>query len=345
MGSEQIVLWLDEPKYEAIQRILNERGTDLETVMQARLAAYYLETVPVQERIQINQAMEAARLAEAAEQEARRQFNVYRVREGGETTCFESELCINEVRAAARLRAFIRQEWSGAAGVAALYADLAQQKRVISEEQFADRANAFWAGTQNVHGVFAIDMDAGTFTFLDRERGWRRYAVKDVSTAAYHAFRMDGRSENWARQIFDEKLLGKELPLPTCRLTEKDVSFSEEITEVCGKLNFYMDVIFDPDAVFGTHVATSENGDWLNVYANYDMEKKQVCGELDLMLHRDNGQDQELHYTLDDAEKAILLAKMDAYCMERDGVTLEQLRAQMLEEQGPDPEQGMGPLQ
>ena len=40
---------------------------------------------------------------------------------------------------------------------------------------------------------------------------------------------------------------------------------AEEISEVDGLLNFYLETSFDVDAVFGTQVCTAENGDWLNV--------------------------------------------------------------------------------
>lgn len=342
MGSEQIVLWLDEPKYDALQRILRERGTDLEAVMQARLEAYYRETVPIEEQTRINQAQEAERLAEAEAREAKRQFTVYRVREGGQTTCFESELCLDEARSAARLRTYLREKTAGEAG---LYADRPQQVRAIDGELFDHRAAGYQAGDEKNHGVLDIDMDAGTFAFLDREQGWRSYAIKDTSAAAYHAFRRQGRSDQRALLVFREKLQGKELSPPARRLTEQDVRFSQEIEEIGGRLNFYMDVIFNPDEVFGTHVETAKNNDWINVYANYDMEKGQVCDALEIILVRSDGKDQELSYTLNDAEKAVLLAKMDAYCMELDGMTLEEYRARILEEQGAGPEQGMKPLQ
>ena len=41
------------------------------------------------------------------------------------------------------------------------------------------------------------------------------------------------------------------------------------------------------DEVFGTHVVTDDNSDWLNVYANYSLADRQVCDTLDLILHRE----------------------------------------------------------
>ena len=37
-----------------------------------------------------------------------------------------------------------------------------------------------------------------------------------------------------------------------------------------------MQAEFDVDAVFGTHVLTDENDDWLNIYANYDTQEDRV---------------------------------------------------------------------
>ena len=59
-----------------------------------------------------------------------------------------------------------------------------------------------------------------------------------------------------------------ELTAGTKRLPVDAVSFTDEITECDGKLNFYIPINFDPDAVFGTNVASAFNDDWLNVYAN-----------------------------------------------------------------------------
>ena len=65
---------------------------------------------------------------------------------------------------------------------------------------------------------------------------------------------------------FLDRLDGKELT-STSHLSALDISFAEEISEIDGLLNFYMESCFDADTVFGTHVCTGENDDTLNVYA------------------------------------------------------------------------------
>ena len=56
--------------------------------------------------------------------------------------------------------------------------------------------------------------------------------------------------------------------------------FSDEVSELDGRLNFYMYCSFNPDEVFGTHVDSADNNNWLNIYAEYDLENSQVCDAL-----------------------------------------------------------------
>ena len=119
----------------------------------------------------------------------------------------------------------------------------------------------------------------------------------------------------------------------TARLSEKDLSFSDEIMEMDGRLNFYINTDFDMDAVFGTNVLTSENDDWLNAYANFDMASRLVCDTLDIELHRGNGGEEEHSYTLNAAEKAMLHTKMDDYCRQQTGFSLSEYCDALSQEQ------------
>ena len=117
------------------------------------------------------------------------------------------------------------------------------------------------------------------------------------------------------------------------RLSEKDLSFSNDIVDMGGHLNFYINTDFNVDEVFGTNVQTTENDDWLNVYANFDMASRQVCDVLDIELHRGDGGEEERSYTLNTAEKVMLYAKMDAYCREQNGISLPEYCDALLQEQ------------
>lgn len=114
----------------------------------------------------------------------------------------------------------------------------------------------------------------------------------------------------------------------TRRLSEQDINFSDEIMEIDGLLNFYIDCCFNVDEVFGTHVETSDNDDWLNIYANYDIQKRAVCDTLLVILSHPQCTE-GLTYMLDDSEKELLTAKMNQYCLSQENMTLEQYCSQL----------------
>lgn len=107
-------------------------------------------------------------------------------------------------------------------------------------------------------------------------------------------------------------------PLPLER-----IGFEDEISEVDGLLNFYIPITFNADRVFGTDVETFDNDDWLNLYANYDMEHGEVADHLDLSLNRADGSIEYLTYPLDSSQRDALRQKMDAYCVEQVGKNLD----------------------
>ena len=129
------------------------------------------------------------------------------------------------------------------------------------------------------------------------------------------------------------------------RIPVDKVSFTDELSECDGRFLFYMPVTFDPDAVFGTHVATGENDDWLNVYAVYDLDTGRPCSALDVTLVCGDGNEFSFRYPLTEQEQAALLGKMDAYCQEQAGLALADFRARYLaEEQQPRQAPGLAQL-
>ena len=98
-------------------------------------------------------------------------------------------------------------------------------------------------------------------------------------------------------------------------------------------LNFYVVPCFNADEVFGTFVETDENDHALNIYANYDMQRQQVCDTLEITLYGSGIEDQSLTYHLNAAEKEVLREKMEAYCMQREHMPLNQLCQEILQEQ------------
>ena len=187
--------------------------------------------------------------------------------------------------------------------------------------------------TGEVSGVFELDFDARTFSALNIMDGWKVYAMQDVANAAEQAFQEAEISEDDRWRIFLDRLDGQELTTPS-RLTARNFYFEDSIEAMDDRiLNFYVVPCFNVDEVFGTFVETDENDHALNIYANYDMQRQQVCDELEITLYGSGIEDQSLTYHLNAAEKEVLREKMEAYCMQREHKPLNQLCQEILQEQ------------
>ena len=151
--------------------------------------------------------------------------------------------------------------------------------------------------------------------------------------AAAQAYQEAEMSEDDCWRIFLDRLDGRELTTPS-RLTARNFYFEDSIETMDDRtLNFYVVPCFNVDDAFGTFVETDENDHALNVYANYDMQRQQVCDELEMTLYGSGIEDQPLTYHLNAAEKEVLREKMEAYCMQREYMPLNQLCQEILQEQ------------
>ena len=117
------------------------------------------------------------------------------------------------------------------------------------------------------------------------------------------------------------------------RLDLRQVSFEGDISEYDGTLSFYLPVTFDPDAVFGTNVTSDSNGDWLNVYANYDLEKGGPEQSLTVVLVCGDGNEFEFSYPLTASDREQLREKMEGYCQSQAGMSLDNYRQELCSEE------------
>ena len=261
---------------------------------------------------------------------------MFKVTERGEQSCYLVDEPIEFLGAARSLRSYLKSEKSQGS-----FRHYYAATRDITPQEMEQYSLERERNTGRVTGAFEIDLDRGEFSALDIRTGWHLYSVKDVCAAAYHAERKTYATIDERLNRFLDRLDGKELSprydQNTLRgmrwLRPEDVSFADEISEMDSKLNFYMESFGGIDEVFGTHVCTTENDDYVNVYADYDMERGEVADALTVILHRGDGSDVEYEYPLTAEEKAILLPKMEAYCQQRDGMTLSEYRDRYLAEQ------------
>ncbi len=332
MDSREVTLWLDKRWIKALEK--HAGGKSIEEIIQAHLDKLIL-TLPDKVREPIAAEIKAEDEAAAAQAEATRRFSVSRVTECGETRIYEVAVGEADYHAAGRLRRYLRGENQGKP----LYPNGHPLTEAEMERHVAETVRS----SQRVVGVYDIDLDAGEFSILDVKKGWQTYRVKDISTAVYFASKKESADWITKRDNFRERLKGLET-LPVQRpvfirgaepLPMDKVCFENEVVQSNNCLNFYVPVYFDPDIVLGTHVGTDENNDWINLYANYDMERGCVCDTLEVYLVRGDGSELDCQYRLTPEECAALLPKMDAYCKEQMGLSLEEARSQYLSEQTP----------
>lgn len=327
-GDVQVELWLHEYKLNALAAVLEKEGITVEQRMQDALTELYVARVPPEMRQEISTRIKEELAAQEAEIEALRKYAVFHVRENGREEYFRLDQNQELLDTARTLRRYLRQEPGADAGS---FSELFPRREAITPDEFEQLVLLRMENTGKVTGAFELDFIKREFSTVHIMDGWKTFAMGDVSVAAYHAFRKEGLNTDGRYRILLDKLDGREIT-SAGHLSAREISFADEISEINGLLNFYIETGFNVDAVFGTFVCTSENDDSLNVYANYDCATGQVCEELEVDLHRADGREESLSYTLNAAEKEILLRKMDAYCQEQTGQTLANYSARLMAE-------------
>ena len=253
---------------------------------------------------------------------------VFHVTENSESVYFSVAESLELLQTAVHLRNYLSGKNTDTKFVSTF-----PRREKITQEQFDTAAAERMENTGRISGAYELDFDARTLSALNIMDGWKVYAMEDVANAAEQAFQEAEISEDDRWRIFLDRLDGQELTTPS-RLTVQNFYFEDSIEAMDDRiLNFYVVPCFNVDEVFGTFVETDENDHALNIYANYDMQRQQVCDELEITLYGSGIDDQSLTYHLNAAEKEVLREKMEAYCMQREHKPLEQLCQEILQEQ------------
>ena len=337
MPSKEISFWINERWYNALSKhlkneTLEEHLEDVVDQMCNQLPEHEYEHIS-REIWQEDQANKQA--AEAA-----RRFAVFHVTEQGSSTYFLAEENLEMLQAACRLRSYIRKQPENSP---AQFTGMFSRGEKISREQFETYVSERLDNTGRVTGAFDIDLDKGRFDALHIMDGWQCFRIQDVSSAAYFAMKKSGASQEARWKVFLDRLDGKQLMsesepgyLTGSRMLRAEaICFSEDIVQNGNLLEFCMDGAINVDEMFGTNTCDYDNGDWFNIYANYDMEKWRICDTLEVYLQHENGGEQEFKYKLSDEEKALMFLKMEDYCQHKWNQSLEECCADYSREQEP----------
>ena len=331
---EEIVLWLDRRWKNAIEKHL--KGETLQEHLETVLDEL-CNQLPQREYERISREIYAEDAANREAEEAARTYAAYHVTECGQEWYFKTSPGEELLAVGKKLRGYVTK----GSGVAPdKFIGMFFGGQPITAKEFDALTALRMENTGKVRGVFDVNFDKREFSAVHIIDGWQTWAMRDVSVAVYHATRSQFASgdDKW-RKLLDH-LNGKEIT-SAGHLSARNFSFGEEIIESDGKLNFYLQADFDVDAAFGTFVCTDQNDDWLNIYANYDIEKGRPCDTLELNLCKGDGTEENWSYHLNAAEQEVLARKMEAFCQQQTGMSLHEYARQLRESGSQTPEMQM----
>ena len=331
---EEIVLWLDRRWKKAIEKHL--KGETLQEHLETVLDEL-CNQLPQREYERISREIYAEDAANREAEEAARTYAAYHVVENGQEWYYKTTPGEELLAVGKKLRGYVTK----GSGVAPdKFIGMFFDGQPITAKEFDALTALRMENTGKVRGVFDVNFDKREFSAVHIIDGWQTWAMRDVSVAVYHATRSQFASgdDKW-RKLLDH-LNGKEIT-SAGHLSARNFSFGEEIIESDGKLNFYLQADFDVDAAFGTFVCTDKNDDWLNIYANYDIEKDRLCDTLELNLCKGDGTEENWSYHLNAAEQEVLARKMEDYCQQQTGMSLHEYAQQLRESGSQTPEMQM----
>ncbi len=201
MGRRQITLWLDERWYDALSHQLKNRDTTVEDALDEFLDAM-IDQLPKREYERVSREIwqEIQRQAD----EGPRPVSVFRVTQNGQTDHLltEGDASMDALRIALCLRTYLLRK----ANSSERFAEALHGAVDIAPEVFEDYADELRQGTGRMVAALGIDLDHGEFSTLDAADGWEVYAIRDVSTAAWHASRKDSLEWERRQDIFAAEL-------------------------------------------------------------------------------------------------------------------------------------------
>lgn len=210
MGSEEIILWLEQRQYAELEHRLREHGTNISSELNARLTALYEQTVPSDIRESIAKSIELEWLLDAEAAEQKRRYSAFRITENGRISLFERAHAFEFLHAARMLRQYMRKEIPSQP---AWFADCFSDRRPITQAGFEARVSERMENGGKVTGVFDIDFDEQEFSTVNISSGWATFEMKDVLAASYHAFRKENSPIKRQWEVFLNHLDGKEISM------------------------------------------------------------------------------------------------------------------------------------
>ena len=200
MRGREITLWLDERWYDALRKQL--KGETLEEHLENVLDEM-CNQLPQREYERISHELWAEQQAEKEAREAARRFAVFHVTESGSSDYILAEENLELLRVACRLRSYIRKPPGEAPH---RFVETLPRTQRISQEEFNSYVSERLDNTGRVVGAYDIDLDSGDMEAVSIMDGWKRFRIRDVSTAAYFAMKKGNAAPDERWRIFLDRL-------------------------------------------------------------------------------------------------------------------------------------------
>lgn len=218
MGSIDVSIYYDQHKVEAMERILSSQNRRLDDEIHRQMDALYESIVPEQERVSIEERIRQEEAQRAAEHEASRRFALVHLHDGESDYYLLSERHTEFLHAARLYRAVTKDIHSllGKGGQSPL--STLEQMRIafmdhepLSQEDFEKLVESA-PNDRRITAMMKFDFEDWTISACESsDNHWWTYTLKDVSNASFYADRRMGVSNQVRREIFENRLEGKEI--------------------------------------------------------------------------------------------------------------------------------------
>ncbi len=219
MTDEEITLYYNEYRLDALRINLVGQGRNLPQELYKALDRLYEQVVPSNEREEVEAFIKEEEQRDTERREAKKRFAVYHVSENGSDVYFTNEHFNSFHVAAYRYRLYNRGELSSEPKH---FADAFIENDAIDAAEYeylCDRMpNDF-----RITALIDFDLDNNIASVCDSsDNTWRYYRLYDLSVAAFKAYCGEYRLPEDRKQVFDEALSGKEIDVEGELLSETD---------------------------------------------------------------------------------------------------------------------------
>lgn len=209
MDSRDITLWIDSRTYDALAKALAPQQKTPDGELQKFLQQLCEQTIPTEQLQKIEEQIQMEDAARKQEQIKNQRFSVFRITDRGKSFCIKYNRPFTFLQAAYHTRRYLYGEMDRC--VTSLAGYFMKEGVLISSSDFEELAGQRIGKRINITGVFDIDFDNKEFATADPNQGWTNYALGDVVTAIYHAYRKKHRSDEERWNILYRKLEGREI--------------------------------------------------------------------------------------------------------------------------------------